>query len=345
MFTIQYRPDTFQDVVGQAIPKKVLNAILSNPEVAPKTYLLHGPWGTGKSCLAQIFGKAINCSSLKKPCNRCDNCKNLRLYQELDSAMTGNAKVIRDLRESWYFSVEKGWRVVVVDEIQVASPPAQSALLKVLEDPPKNCFFLLLTTNPEKVVKPVISRSLELTFNLLTDKEVEEVVNRTLRRESREISEEVMGVIVRRAGGHARDSVMLLEMALIVGEEEFLKAVVLSDRLYRRVVGNFLMGNKEAAGQAIKELMKSPVAYLKVDFERFVLLLFSKVVGEGVTLFKGALDESKLMKLLNYYVRIKPLLGSSSSDFASVLYGLGPILIPAEKEKSNDIRPIFQKVR
>lgn len=340
--TISYRPQKFSEVVGQTIPKRVLEAVLKDPEIAPKTYLLHGPWGTGKSCLGQIFGRAINCTASNKPCGRCDNCKNLLLFQELDSAMMGNAKAVRELRESWYFVVETGWRVILIDELQVASPQAQAAFLKVLEEPPENCFFLLVTTNPEKILKPVISRSLELTFELLTDEQIKEVVNGVLKRENRELDSELMSIIIRRAGGHARDAVMLLEMALMLGKDEFIRTMTLHDTLYKNMIGQFLHGNREAAIKVIEALLKSPVSHLKVDLEKFILLLLKKVLGEGVALYKGTLDEKKLMQMLNYYVKIKPLLNGSSSDFYSALLGFGSILYTTRKPQEK-LTPQFSK--
>lgn len=329
MYTIDHKPLTFTDVIGQDMPKKVLLAAISKPDTSPKTFLFKGAWGTGKTALATIFGKAINCVGAKKPCGICKYCKNSYSYQELDSSMMGNAQSVRQLRESWYYSLGDVYKVIVIDEIQVASSAAQAAFLKVLENPPEKTFFLLLTTNPEKVLSPIISRSMELSFNLLKPYELAQVVDRVLKIEKQNIETETRDVIYRRSGGHARDAIMLLEMALMVGEPAFLKTIQLNDKLLKKIFGAFINGKTSVAASLIKDLIKSPVSYLSVDLENFFALLAEKILGENNSLYRGKLDAKVYMKALSHYIRIKPLLRGSTSDFYTAMMGFSFPLSPS----------------
>lgn len=343
MYTIKHKPLTFDEVQGQESAKKVLKAMLRNPAIAPETIMFVGEFGTGKTLLAQIFGRAINCPSANPPCNICESCLKLRLYQELDSSIVGNAKSIRELRDTWHYSIEKGYRVIVVDELQVASAVAQAAFLKVLEEPPPSTFFFLLTTDSHKILKPIISRSLEIEFNLLSDVEIMEVIKRVALEEDTAVSPSVLDVIIRRSGGHARDAVILLEKSIILGKEEFLKTVTLNDKLFKRMFGFMLNGNRKAVTGTITQLLQSPTAYLKVDLENFIMILFNAVLGEGKPIYKGLLTETKLQSVLNYYIRIKPLLSSSTSDFSTALTGFHSVLKPQTEQVTGQIDRFARK--
>lgn len=334
MFTIDYRPSNMNDIIGQSVPKMVLKKVLQNPEGAPKTFMLCGPWGTGKTLIAQVFGKIINCSGVHKPCNVCNNCTDLKLYQELDSSIMGNVKAVRDMRDSWYYKLEKGWRVIVIDEIQIASNEALGGLLKILENPPDSTFFFLLTTDPDKIMNTIKSRSMILDFNVLSDKELTVIIDRILKLENSEISTDVREVVVRRAMGHARDCVSLLEQALILGEVDFLGSVRLNDKDLRKFFGRVLHLDKEASADIAKSLCSSPVNHLRIDLERFFVLLMDKVMGEGKVLYKGKLDQAQLSQFFNYYIRVKPILNQSSSDFYSALMGFMSVVNTRIKPQS-----------
>ncbi len=334
MFTFDYRPNKFGEVVGHKVVKKVLKAVLDNPESSPKTFIFIGEWGTGKTCLAQIFGRKINCVRKGKSCNNCKECLSLNLYYELDSSIMVNVASTRELQESLYYSIEKGYRTVVIDELQVASKAAQSSFLKVLENPPEKTFFFLLTTDADDILKPIISRSMELNFYLLSDAEISSVLDRILEKEQGFIEPEVRNVIIRRGNGHARDAVTLLEMALMIGGEEFLNTVKINDQLFSVYVKNLLNGDSNYE-KIVEDLVKSPVAYLKVDLERFVMGLFKRMYSENKPIYDGKLTEKILMKFLQYYVKFKPLLVGSSSEFYSFLLGLKSVLKPTDNQKSN----------
>lgn len=342
MFTIDHRPRKFDDVVGHKIVKRVLQEVLNDPVKAPKTFMLCGGWGLGKTALAQIFGKAINCISKHKPCFKCDSCINSALYQEMDSSVMGNVATIRELRDSWYYSIGKGYRVIVMDELQVASKSAQANFLKILENPPDNTFFFMLTTDPEDILKPIISRSMVLQFYPLSDEEMRKVIDGVLQKEVKIITEETYKTITRRASGHARDAVMLLEQALIIGESEFVANTLINDTFYEHYFKSCVEQTADYE-KYLDELIKSPVAYLKEDLERYILSVLKIVVGEGKSLFDGLLDEKKALTMLQYYVKIKPLLHRSSSDFYSALLGFKTVLKSQDKLKAATIPSRFTK--
>jgi len=341
MFAIDYRPKRFQDVVGHTVVKKVFKAILKNPSSAPEVLLLVGEWGCGKTTVARIFGKYINCTGIKKPCYKCPNCMDSTLYHELDSSIMGNVQDTRRLQETLYYSIGKGYRVIVIDEIQVASKAAESSFLKVFENPPERTFFLLLTTNPEDVLKTIISRSMELNFYLLSDVEISKVLATILQKTNQTIPHNVMNVIVRRADGHARDAVILLEMALMVGAEDFIKTIRINDIQFTRLFEAIINGSDIIP--IIDELVKSPISYLRVDLERSILSIFKQVFGNQEKLFNGIMDEKMAIRLLSYYTRFKPLLQKSTSEFYSTLLGLKTILTPPKKQSQNRIKDRFSK--
>ncbi len=168
MLNRKYRPLLFSEVEGQELPKKVLSAVCKSPKGKPQVYILQGSFGSGKTTLARVFGKGSNCQAPSPPCGFCLSCSTPILeddrYQEEDSAMMGSVKAIRELRESWAFLSMKETRVYVFDEFQMVSREGQSALLEVTENPPSNVFYLFCTTDVERSIKPLVSRSVVLDF-------------------------------------------------------------------------------------------------------------------------------------------------------------------------------------
>lgn len=147
MYIQEYRPKTFSEVRGQSLPLKVLKYIAKNPDNVCRSIILSGERGTGKTTCARIFAKAVNnpkrtgdADLENEFCNSI--VRGSTLYQEYDSAIVGNVESIRSLRETFAFSITKGYRVILFDEIQESSPQAQAALLTVLEECPKGTFFL-----------------------------------------------------------------------------------------------------------------------------------------------------------------------------------------------------------
>jgi len=235
MLTRQYRPKTFDDVVGQNVAKRILSAVAKSPKGKHQTYILQGPFGTGKSTLARVFGRALNCTGKRKPCMACKSCLSYgsiledHRYREYDAAMMGNVADIRAFRESWYFQGSKEYNVIVFDECQMVSKEGQGALLSVTENPPPKVIFIFCTTDVHVMLPPLVSRSFSIDFEVLTDEEITSLVEDISGKEQMEISDECLLRIVRRSAGHARDAVTYIQALQMLGEDAFLDTVVISD--------------------------------------------------------------------------------------------------------------------
>lgn len=272
MLTQKYRPRCFGEVEGATVPVSVLSSIASNPRKAPRSIILQGGYGTGKTSCARIFGKALNCTGrMGDCCNSCPHCKDNSFYMELDSAMVGNVESMRTMRDTFAYSLEKGYRTVVFDEAQLVSQVGQSALLTVLEEATKGVFFVMCTTDPDKLLDTIKSRSLILDFELLSDQEILNLVRKVAVNEKIFMSPETEKVIVRRVRGHARDSLQQLEKLKIVGEETYLKDMVTLDDLFEDTFLSLREERWEDYRGFVQRILEYPLSYVDQDFGFFMM--------------------------------------------------------------------------
>src|SRR5829696_8786716 len=205
----KWRPTEFESVVGQEhVTQTVRNAIRNGR--LHHAYLFSGPRGTGKTTTARILAKALNCLNLGadgEPCGVCENCvaiaegRFLDLF-ELDAASNNSVDNIRDLADSVHLGLgaTSKRKVYLVDEVQMLSAAASNALLKTLEEPPDHVVFVLATTNPEKVLPTIRSRTQHLEFTLFSADELEAVLRQGLALADVEADPEALVVIARAAG-------------------------------------------------------------------------------------------------------------------------------------------------
>lgn len=278
MYTQQYRPQTFKEVAGQDLVKELLKSIVKKPDLAPKTIILQGEYGTGKTTCARIFARALNCKNRTKDgdaCGECDFCKtnieNTIYYEEFDSAMIGNVGDIKDLRDTFYFDKTLGYKVIVLDEAQLMTPQAQSALLKVLEESISNVFFVLCTTHIDKILPTIRSRSLKLRFNLVNKQDIINSLNNIIEKENLDISKDVLDIIADRCHGHLRDAHILLDEYNLMGEDKFKKLNRSSIDLYYKLIIATLRGDKNLITNIVEALEYFPLYQLKSDYEQVVL--------------------------------------------------------------------------
>ncbi len=224
----KHRPQTFAGIVGQDHVTAALRNAVREGRVG-HAYLFSGPRGTGKTTTARILAKALNCLNLGadgEPCGVCENCvaiaegRFLDLF-ELDAASNNSVDNIRDLTDSVHLGLgaSSKRKVYLVDEVQMLSAAASNALLKTLEEPPEHVVFVLATTNPEKVLPTIRSRTQHLEFTLFSADELEKLLADVLGQEGIEADPEALAVIARAAAGSARDALSLLDQALAHGTD------------------------------------------------------------------------------------------------------------------------------
>lgn len=308
MITTEFRPKTFKEVAGQESNKKVLQAIVKDPDKAPRSLIFQGEFGTGKTTCARIFARALNCVQRNgDACGRCENClkgfDESPFYFEYDAGVIGNAEDIRKLRETFYYGIVGGYKVIVLDECHLASRAAQSALLKVLEEPLSKVFFIFCTTNVGALLPTILSRSQELRFEKVSDADMKNNLKWIISKKKMEVSEDVLDIIVRKAKGHARNAHMLLDRYILQGETEFKESVKNSEDLFLKFFIACQKKDREEACSIIDELMTFPLGEVLDDYQLSILdVTKAMVTDEGISEVKevakayGA-DWLKIMKL------------------------------------------------
>ena len=236
----KWRPQKFDDMVGQtAVTKTLKNAIIHHK--TSHAYLFTGPRGTGKTSAAKIFAKAINCLNPHdgEPCNDCLLCKGFTEGTigdviEIDAASNNGVEEIRDIRDkARYAPTQAMYKVYIIDEVHMLSTGAFNALLKTLEEPPKNVIFILATTEPHKIPATIISRTQRFDFRRITNDEIIQRLRYILEQEEIAYEEEALSVIARCANGGMRDALSLLDQVISFSDDKvsFEQAIQVSGSL------------------------------------------------------------------------------------------------------------------
>ena len=215
----KYRPETFENVVGQKhIIKTLLNAIENN-KVA-HAYIFSGPRGTGKTTTAKLLAKALNCEADHKPCNECFNCKAILDGThpdiiEIDAASNNGVDEVRDLIEKVkYAPIQGRMKVYIIDEVHMMTPGAFNALLKTLEEPPEHVVFILATTDVHKVLPTVLSRCQRFDFSKINFEDIKNRVTEILKLENITFEENVPSLVAELADGGMRDALSILDQVV-----------------------------------------------------------------------------------------------------------------------------------
>lgn len=222
-----YRSQTFADVVGQeAVTQTLKNAVMTHK--ISHAYLFSGPRGTGKTSVAKIFAKAINCLHPRdgEPCNECEICRSInegRLNDviEIDAASNNGVEEIRDIRDkAKYAPTEATYKVYIIDEVHMLSKGAFNALLKTLEEPPKNVIFILATTEPHKIPATIISRTQRFEFRRITEADIASHLADILQKEDVSYDEDTLYLIARIAEGGMRDALSILDQVMAFSDQK-----------------------------------------------------------------------------------------------------------------------------
>ena len=223
----RYRPDSFEDVIGQEHVTRALETALSTSRVA-HAYLFSGPRGCGKTTSARILARSLNCveGPTPTPCGSCPSCLELASggpgtldVVEIDAASHGGVDDARELRERLTFAPTRDrYRIFILDEAHMVTPQGFNALLKAVEEPPPHVKFIFATTEPEKVLPTIRSRTHHYPFRLVPPNVLVPYLKTITEREGAELDDSVLSLVVRAGGGSVRDSLSVLDQ-LIAGSE------------------------------------------------------------------------------------------------------------------------------
>lgn len=219
----KYRPGSFNELVGQEQVTVPLSAALDNGRIN-HAYLFSGPRGCGKTSSARIMARSLNCVNgpTSKPCGKCNSCVSLAAngpgnldVTELDAASHNGVDDMRELRDRAMFApAESRYRIFIIDEAHMITNQGSNALLKIVEEPPAHLIFIFATTEPEKVIGTIRSRTHHYPFRLLTPQAMRGLLERTVAAEDAIIEESVYPLVIRAGGGSPRDTLSILDQLL-----------------------------------------------------------------------------------------------------------------------------------
>ncbi|MFC2730484.1 MAG: DNA polymerase III subunit gamma and tau [Pauljensenia sp.] len=296
----RYRPDTFEQVIGQEHVTKPLQAALRAHRVN-HAYLFSGPRGCGKTTSARILARCLNCAEgpTDTPCGQCESCRELATggpgsldVVEIDAASHGGVDDARDLRERATFApVRDRYKVFIIDEAHMVSPQGFNALLKLVEEPPEHVKFIFATTEPERVIGTIRSRTHHYPFRLVPPDILEPYLQTLCDEEHIRVGEGVLPLVIRAGGGSVRDSLSVLDQLMagaIDGEIAYKTAVALlgytDTALLDETVDALAGGDGGAAYRVIEKMVSSghdPRRFVEDFLQRLRDLLIIAVAGDG----------------------------------------------------------------
>lgn len=221
----KYRPQTFEDVVGQAHVTRTLKNAISGDRMA-HAILFSGPRGTGKTTIARILAKAVNCESgpTPTPCNACRSCQDITAGRgvdvfEIDGASNNSVDQVRELRDnSRYMPAHSRYKIYIIDEVHMLSIAAFNALLKTLEEPPAHVLFFFATTEAHKIPITILSRCQRHDLRRIETAAISKHMEGLCRQEAVSVASDNLWAIARESGGSMRDALSLLDQVLACGD-------------------------------------------------------------------------------------------------------------------------------
>lgn len=305
----KFRPNTFDEVIGQDHIIKTLKNQIEMKQIS-HAYLFCGSRGTGKTSVAKIFAKAVNCQNPQNgsPCFECEVCKNLQNSNnidiiEIDAASNNRVDEIRDLRDKVKYPPIYGkYKVYIIDEVHMLTDSAFNALLKTLEEPPKHIIFILATTEPQKLPATILSRVLRFDFKLVGQQKLEDLIKNIFKKSNISFDNESISLIAKSGNGSVRDALSIADMCssfsnnnikyndvlAVLGTSTQERLLILNEAILKSdVIKFFKVLNEEVkAGKNIVTLFQDLTKQLRN-------LLVVKTIGENKELIELPKEEQQ----------------------------------------------------
>ena len=265
----EYRPEVFEEVIGQEHIVKILRNQLKQDSVS-HAYLFCGTRGTGKTTTARLIAKAVNClSDGDRPCGECENCKAIKEgtfmdLMEIDAASNNGIDNIRELRESIKYPPSVGRKkVYIIDEVHMLSTAAFNAFLKTLEEPPDNVMFILATTEPQKLPQTILSRCIRMDFRRVSEKQIFGRMEEICAKRNVQIDEDALWLVAANADGSVRDGLTLLDQCISgregrISREEILDTLgAVGEETYIEITNAIISKQVSECIRVIDEILNS----------------------------------------------------------------------------------------
>ncbi len=329
----KFRPTTFDEVIGQDHISQTLKNAIKEDKVA-HAYLFSGPRGTGKTTMARIFAKALNCKEgpTTEPCGKCQNCIEIAKNQsidvmEIDAASNTGVDNIREIRENVKFGATSSkYKIYIIDEVHQLSTGAFNALLKTLEEPPEHVIFILATTEQHKVPITILSRCQKYRFRLLSTNEIAKAIKNIAQKDNFEIEDEALKIIINASGGSMRDALSLLDQAIsaTTGKitEEYIRNLIglLPKEIISETIDYIAQNNVESIMKICKQVYED--GYNVLQFARDLrdhlrqLMIFSinPEISDVSTEDKKLYDRQKVLFPISRFIRMGNLISKALEE-------------------------------
>ena len=336
----KYRPDTFDKMVRQEHVVRVLINQIEKDRVG-HAYLFTGPRGTGKTSVARIFARAVNCEHPVNgsPCGKCEVCRSLSDGSldivEIDAASNNGVNEMRDLREKVQYPPVSGkYKVYIIDEVHMLTDSAFNALLKTLEEPPRHAIFILATTEPQKLPATIMSRCMRLDFKLIPTEDLAKHLKSILDGMGASYEEEAVEAIARAGAGSDRDMLSIAEMCLaysdkltydgvtkVLGAADFKETCALAELLLKPDLASAferaekVLSEGRSVGVLCRDLLQvlNMIAIAKTCENAQTLLMIPKENFNLVSKIAAAADGRAILRVTEIFVGLEPELRFATS--------------------------------